>query len=181
MQEVKEPSKKDETPPVYSMVRNILMSVPKYSAKFITPIIDKLKTRGVSWNEKGEITMDGSVITNSNIIDFFSYLMRNSKEQLEPRHFDLFLKAIKEAKIPVSWITNKRLYNRLNEPEDSFVFESVEDEPPSSEGRRFTPLRRKKVKRSYHDLSFATPSPLAAWHHNPNEKWLNFSGKSTTT
>lgn len=167
-------AKKSEDTPIDSMLRNILTSVPKPTAKFIAPILDKLKTRGISWNENGEMIRDQKTLKDTNIIDFFSYLMRNSKEQLEPRYFPQFLKAIKEVKIPVTWIGNKRLYKRLNEADESFDSESVEHTSARSEDREFSPTKRRRSK-SFQNLSFEGESPSQAWYsrsHSPNQKWL---------
>lgn len=172
-----QPEKKYDDPPVDKMLRHILTSVPKHSAKYVPHIIEKLKTRGISWNENGEMTQDQKTLKNTNVIDFFSYLMRNSKEQLEPKYFTPFLKAIKEVKIPVSWILNKRLYKRLNEADDSFELETAVQTPVRAEERLFSPTKRRKQSRSF-NLSFQSESsPTPRWRsrsQEPNQKWLNY-------
>lgn len=162
----KEPTqthKKEERSEVDDTFRSIISSVPKYSAKYVPFIIEKLKTRGVSWNEDGEMTQDHNTIKDGNIVDFFSYLMRNSKEQLEPKQFPAFLKVLKEVKIPNSWITNKSLYKRLNV------------QTPDSEGREFSPTIRRR-SRSLANLSFLndTPKTWKARSQSPKQQWLNY-------
>lgn len=162
--------KKDEDPPVDSIIQNILTTVPRQSEKYIKPIIEKLKTRGISYNDRGEMTQDNNVIKHSNIIDFFSYLMRNSKNQLQPEQFSLFLKAIKDAKIPSSWIMNKRLYKDLQHHDDLIAATPLSDE------RYFSPTKRSR-SRSVLDLSFQGESPAIKWRsrsQSPNQEWLTY-------
>ncbi|GFR29580.1 uncharacterized protein TNCT_632851 [Trichonephila clavata] len=39
--------------------------------------------------------------------------MRNSKKQVEPKHFEYFLQALKEINVPHSWISNQKDLDRL--------------------------------------------------------------------
>ncbi|GFQ82341.1 uncharacterized protein TNCT_390691 [Trichonephila clavata] len=82
------------------IVRDIILSVPANFQKFIPAIVEKLKTRSYSWNELGELITDNQAVKHSNVIDLFSYLMRNVKKGLEPHGFAVFWKAINEIKIP---------------------------------------------------------------------------------
>lgn len=91
------------------VVRDILRSVPKTHAKFVPIILEKLNTRLYSWNERGEFVINNSAVKNSKMVDFFTYLMRNSKRAEEPNHFYKFLSAVNEINIPMSWIANERV------------------------------------------------------------------------
>lgn len=95
------------------MMKDIMFSVPQRSAKYVPMIIEKLKSRLYSWNEWGELTHEERPVEGSKIVDFFSYIMRNAKNQTEPKHFAFFLKAIKEINIPRTWIANKKVLDRL--------------------------------------------------------------------
>ncbi|GBO06512.1 Putative uncharacterized transposon-derived protein F54H12.3 [Araneus ventricosus] len=90
------------------ILRNIIISVPANFQKFIPPIVEKLNTRSYSWNEYGELTKDNEIVRNTNVIDLFSYLMRNVKKGHEPHGFSAFWKGIKEIKIPTRWIGNHK-------------------------------------------------------------------------
>ncbi|GFR19215.1 uncharacterized protein TNCT_308711 [Trichonephila clavata] len=93
------------------IVRDIILSVPANLQKFIPA--QKLKTRSYSWNELGELITDNQAVKHSNVIDLFSYLMRNVKKGLEPHGFAVFWKAINEMKIPTRWIGNQKLVQNL--------------------------------------------------------------------
>lgn len=169
---------KVKRPEVDDTFRSIISSVPKYSAKYVPFILEKLNTRGISWNEDGEMTQDNKAIKEGNIVDFFSYLMRNSKDQLEPQHFPVFLKAIKEVKIPTSWITNKRLYKHLNRPNTDKPRELEKSstlQTPSSEGRQFSPTIRKRSRSALNFSSLSdTPNKWRARSQSPKQRWLNY-------
>ncbi|GBO18915.1 hypothetical protein AVEN_79307-1 [Araneus ventricosus] len=96
-----------------AMMMDIIASVPQSQSKFVPLIVEKLKTRSYFWNEFGEMVKNGSPIKDSRIADFFSYLMRNSKIQAEPKHFSHFLKALKEINISHSCIANQKVLDRL--------------------------------------------------------------------
>ncbi|GFQ65917.1 uncharacterized protein TNCT_575081 [Trichonephila clavata] len=91
------------------ILKDIITSSPRSYVKYIPSIVEKLITRGYSWNKYGEMTRDNLPIKDSRIVDFFSYLLRNIKTQTEPVHFQIFLKAIREINIPHSWVGNKKL------------------------------------------------------------------------
>ncbi|KAF8777035.1 hypothetical protein HNY73_013963 [Argiope bruennichi] len=82
------------------ILRNIIISVPANFQKFIPPIVEKLKTRHYFWNEDGEWMKDNEIVKRTNVIDLFSYLMRNVKKGYEPHGFSVFWKGINEIKIP---------------------------------------------------------------------------------
>lgn len=172
------PVQQEGRPQYDGQVHAVLSSVPKPSAKFVPFILEKLKNNGISWNENGEMKRDNNVIKGGNIVDFFSYLMRNSKSQLEPKNFSLFFKAIKDAKIPTTWITNRHLSKRIDNdsPEvESFPQEISHSVIHNSEERQFSPTIRKK-SRSARDISFLSSTPIQwrARSVSPRRKWLNY-------
>ncbi|GFX86062.1 uncharacterized protein TNCV_2403581 [Trichonephila clavipes] len=77
-----------------------ITSSPLSYVKYIPSIVKKLITRDYSWNKYGEMTRDNLPIKDSRIVDFSSYLFRNTKTQTEPAHFQICLKAILEINIP---------------------------------------------------------------------------------
>ncbi|GBN34442.1 hypothetical protein AVEN_197190-1 [Araneus ventricosus] len=96
-----------------AMMMDIISSVPQSQSKFVPLIVEKLKTRSYFWNEFGEMEKNVSPIKDPGIVDFISYLIRNSKKQSEPKHFSHFLQALKEINIPHSWIANQKVLDRL--------------------------------------------------------------------
>ncbi|GFQ88535.1 uncharacterized protein TNCT_290941 [Trichonephila clavata] len=125
-----------------SILREIILSVPTNFQKFIQPIVEKLKTRSYAWNEYGELMKDSEIIKGTNVIDLFSYLMRNVKKGYEPYGFAVFWKGIKEIKIPTRWIGNQKLVRDLE-----FDVNIEEDENKidiTSLERSITPRGKKK-------------------------------------
>lgn len=103
-----------------SVLRGILVSVPKSFAKFVTMIAEKLNARGYGWNEEGELTKNGIPFKNIRVVDFFLYLFRNVKEQPGLREFPIYLNTIREINIPRGWIGNKKLLKILSFDDGSF-------------------------------------------------------------
>ncbi|GFQ69262.1 uncharacterized transposon-derived protein F54H12.3 [Trichonephila clavata] len=108
------------------IVRDIILSVPANFQKFIPAIVEKLKTRSYSWNELGELITDNQAVKHSNVIDLFSYLMRNVKKGLETSRLCSFLESYQRNKIPTRWIGNQKLVQNLGG--DTSLLESHNDD-----------------------------------------------------
>lgn len=104
-------------------LRDILESTPAKSEKFVPLIVEKLKSREYGWNEVGELVVKNEPVKNSRIADMFSYIFRNLKTQSEPVHFNVFLRAMKEINVPLSWIQNKKVLASLQAAEKDASFE----------------------------------------------------------
>jgi len=114
-QQQMQPSEVEQT--IDDVTKDIILSTAQRYSKFVPMIVDKLKSRQYSWNEWREMTVDGKPIRGSNVVDFFSYMLRNLKPTSEPKHFNHFLRALKEIRIPHSWIANKNVvYVFLSKP-----------------------------------------------------------------
>ena len=96
-------------------------------------LIQKLKDHSdiISWNDNGQLVLDGSTIPNSNIVDLVNDVMRKRKG-FNPEHSSTFAKALAKINVPedyVDRIDSIRWYRRLQDsqaPGPSFVSESVE-------------------------------------------------------
>ncbi|GBM50940.1 hypothetical protein AVEN_114595-1 [Araneus ventricosus] len=120
------------------ILHNIIISVPANFQKFIPPIVEKLNTRSYSWNEYGELTKDNEIVRNTNVIDLFSYLIRNVKKGHEPSGFSTFWKGIKEIKIPTQWIGNHTLVQNMS------LYEVQNEYTPESPEKAATPKGKKR-------------------------------------
>lgn len=147
----------NQTDPI---VKDILKSVPQTHSKFVPMILEKLKTRLYSWNDRGEFVKNNSPVKNSKIADFFSYLMRNSKRMQEPDHFIEFLSAISEMNIPLTWIGNEKVVKLLKIGAPDEVINSVQTDSPSKKRNKSKPSRIK---------NFRTPSPDSKWLQTPKK------------
>ena len=102
-------------------------------------LIQKLKDDPdvISWNDNGQLVLDGSTTPNSNIVDLVNDVMRKRKG-FNPEHSSTFAKALTKINVPEDYVKNPdriasiRWYRRLQDsqaPGLSFVSESVE--PPT--------------------------------------------------
>ncbi|GFQ73936.1 uncharacterized protein TNCT_271901 [Trichonephila clavata] len=141
-EQVQEESKKNtiEDP----ILRDIILSVPANFQKFIPPIVEKLNTRSYDWNKYGELTKDSEIVKNTNVIDLFSYLMRNVKKGHEP-YAVFFWRGIKEIKIPTRWIGNQKLGEILG---DDTILDEVQKEYTFETSERVTLRIGKKRKQN---------------------------------
>ena len=87
--------------------KQIIDSVPKtmqYRAKLL---IQKLKDHSdiISWNDNGQLVLEGSVVPNSNIVDLVNDVMRKRKG-FNPEHSNTFAKALTKINIPEDYLRN---------------------------------------------------------------------------
>ena len=99
-------------------------------------LIQKLKDDSdvISWNDNGQLVLEGSIVPNSNIVDLVNDVMRKRKG-FNPEHSNTFAKAITKMYVPEDYlrkpdqIDSIRWYSRLQDsqvPGPSFVSETVE-------------------------------------------------------
>ena len=97
-------------------------------------LIQKLKDHSdvISWNDNGQLVLDGSTIPNSNIVDLVNDVMQKRKG-FNPEHSNTFAKALAKINVPEDYLRNPnridsiRLYRRLQDSQAlGPSFESVE-------------------------------------------------------
>ena len=107
-------------------------------------LIQKLKDHSdiISWNDNGQLVLEGSIVPNSNIVDLVYDIMRKRKG-FNPEHSNTFAKALAKINVPEDYVRNLdridsiRWYRRVQDseaPEASSASESVE--PPTEVPRR---------------------------------------------
>lgn len=145
-----------------AIMKDIILSTPRHYSKYIPMITEKLKSRQYSWNELGEMTYENKPIKGSKIVDFFSYIMRNLKYAQEPRHVNVFLKAIKEINIPRTWIANRKVLSELDDGIPSFDHQNYYDDSDFNI-KADKNNKRKKKSLDYVDRKF-----------KKGEKWIKY-------
>ncbi|KAF8766362.1 hypothetical protein HNY73_019431 [Argiope bruennichi] len=129
------------------ILRDIILSVPANFQKFISPIAEKLNTRSYAWNEYGELMKDNEIVKNTNVIDLFSYLMRNVKKGYEPHGFSVFWRGIKEIKIPTRWIGNQKLVENFGFDTDAGEIQNeINLKSPDSKAKKKKQNSKRKWK-----------------------------------
>ncbi|GFX84894.1 uncharacterized protein TNCV_4997261 [Trichonephila clavipes] len=72
--------------------------------------LQTLKDANYTFNDKNEFEVDGKPEYRSNVVDLFSYMMKNDQRVLTPpTGFTKFYAALRHVNIPLEWIGNKRL------------------------------------------------------------------------
>ena len=116
--------------------RQIIDSVPKTMQNRAKLLIQTLKDHSdvISWNDNGQLVLEGSIIPNSNIVDLVNDVMRKRKG-FNPEHSNTFAKALTKINVPEDYLRNPDQidsicwYHRLQDfqaPGSSFVSETVE-------------------------------------------------------
>ena len=116
--------------------KQIIDSVPKTKQNRAKLLIQKLKDHSdvISWNDHGQLVLEGSIVPNSNIVDLVNDVMRKRKG-FNPEHSNTFAKALAKINVPEDYLRNPdridstRWYRRLQDsqaPGPSFVSQTVE-------------------------------------------------------
>ena len=115
--------------------KQIIDSVPKTMQNRAKFLIQRLKDHSsdvISWNDNGQLVLEGSIVPNSNIVDLVNDVMRKRKG---PEHSNTFAKALAKINVPEDYLRNPdRIdsmcwYHRLQDsqaPGPSFVSQTVE-------------------------------------------------------
>ena len=100
-----EEEKEDKT---IKLEKRVVESVPKSLQNKARLLIEHLKdTSDLGWNERGEITIRGEKIKNSNISDLVNTTLRSRKHEEEPTGWKDFVSLVKESNVPINLIGNK--------------------------------------------------------------------------
>ena len=116
--------------------KQIINSVPKTMQNRAKLLIQRLKDHSdiSSWNDNGQLVLEGSIVPNSNIVDLVNDVIRKRKG-FNPEHSNIFAKALAKINSPEDYLKNPvqidsiHWYCRLQDsqaPGPSFVSETVE-------------------------------------------------------
>ena len=116
--------------------KQIIDSVPKTMQNCAKLLIQKLKDYSdvISWNDNGQLVLEGSIVLNSNIVNLVNDVMRKRKS-FNPEHSNTFAKALSKINVPKDYLRNPHRidsihwYRRLQDsqvPGPSFVSQTVE-------------------------------------------------------
>ena len=119
--------------------KQIIDSVPKTMQNRAKLLIQKLKDHSdvISWNNNGQLVLEGSIVPNSNIVDLVNDVMRKRKG-FNLEHSNTFAKALTKINIAEDYIRNPdridsiHWYPRLQDshaPGPSFVSETPTEVP----------------------------------------------------
>ncbi|GBN27018.1 hypothetical protein AVEN_38541-1 [Araneus ventricosus] len=112
----------------------ILKSAPARYLNTVKNILDFLKDNHsiLSWTPEGEIVYKGQRIHRTNIVNLVTDLLRNRKKS--PSGFKEFQAALKEMKIPATYIVNRKIFKDNTEK----IFKGNTETKPKSTKRMYT-------------------------------------------
>ena len=140
---------------------NIVSTFPPTMQKQAERLLNWIKRSNsdISWDEKGEVTIKGVIITGSNIIDLIGDLLRYRKTVIPPTGQNVFIRALKETNIPEELIGNRehlKQMSALNKIYNEDVYKSPGDmilptppkiiktfRGPEKSGEESTPVSRR--------------------------------------
>ena len=81
---------------------------PQNSRRKAEALLEFIKeTPGIDWNERKELVLDGNTLHSTNVVDLVDDLSRPQTKK-EPRGIDPFVKALRLANVPESFVANRR-------------------------------------------------------------------------
>ena len=100
-------SESDTSEQLSATDKQIIDSVPKMMQNRAQLLIQKLKDHSdaISWNDNGQLALDGSTIPNSNIVDLVNDVMQKRKG-FNPEHSSTFAKALAKINVPEDYVRN---------------------------------------------------------------------------
>ncbi|GFR16920.1 uncharacterized transposon-derived protein F54H12.3 [Trichonephila clavata] len=151
------------------MAKYIGYAVPKTQRKFILPILEKLRNANYTFNDQSELEVSGKPQYRSNVIDLFSYMMKNERTNVTPpKGFTKFFEAILQSNIPLQWIGNKRLREQLVLSDANPEF--AKSSPPSKMNGHTRALRERLYRVFSHRNSYKyydiLPALVDSYNHS---------------
>ena len=100
-------SESDTSEQLSATDKHIINSVPKAMPNRAKLLIKKLKDHSdvISWNDNGQLVLEGSIVPNSNIVDLVNDVMRKKKD-FNPEHSSTFAKALAKINVPEDYLRN---------------------------------------------------------------------------
>ena len=120
----------DEKKPILDKnINNIISTIPTKLQFKAEQILQRLSNyNGITWDDRGIVSIDGSVVKGGNILDFIHDTVRRRKQPLS-KGYDQFAKALRDASIPHEFILNQQARKRVatdseqSEDEESNTFD----------------------------------------------------------
>ena len=93
---------------------DILHVIPKTLKNKASSLLDRISnTRGISWNDKGELVVGDQAIEGSDIVDLVDDIVRTRKRE-PPRGWQEFADALADLNLPAALIGNTDRWNYMH-------------------------------------------------------------------
>lgn len=131
--------------PIYS-TKQILRLIPKTYAKKGEQLLNliSLSNNKIQWNDDGTVLIDNEKITGSNILDLINDSLRPLKRS-DPIGWEKFAKALKDIKIPITYIGNPKRSEYINHLQLIDLGEHSANEEFSTPSEKYTNKIKKKL------------------------------------
>ena len=117
----------------------ILESIPPTLRRKATLLLQRVKqSDALGWNDRGELTVDGTAVPNSNMIDLMNDALRE-RQHFQPTGRAVFARGLRAMNIPRDWVRNKIWW-------DETVQEDVKREPTTATNTPQTVKPSSRVK-----------------------------------
>lgn len=134
--EIPQQASPENTPKEHLSEGEILDAVPKTSKTLAKSMITRLKANSehITWNDKGEITVNGHKIPGSNIIDLINDQLRDRKN-FNPTGWETFSESLSKINMPKYLMRNERRKSHIAQVQSTPSTSAI----PSTEKFSFPP------------------------------------------
>jgi hypothetical protein len=119
-------------------IHNLPKSLHRRANALIRFILDHGGYR-LSWNDKGEIVLEGTVVKNSCMNDLLKYALTSKTKRLPEGH-DLFLKTLKSIDTPAALVRNEDYTEPQDQRGEGYVVRAPMGPPPGFRPSKQKPL-----------------------------------------
>lgn len=129
--EEKEKAEPRVSEPDVGLEKSVLESVPAALKKKAERLLHHLKQNSdLRWNERGEISLQGQTIKNSNLIDLVNDVLRQRKHTEQPTGWDTFASALSQTNIAHDLIGHPERWAYISSQMQSSSSKKEEDRLP---------------------------------------------------
>ena len=99
----------------------------------------------VTWDDRGKITIDGSIVKGGNIVDLINDAVRNRKQTLS-NGYGQFVQALRKANIPREFIVNDKIWKLVSSTQSDAEETQQSDSKTTNEqsSNKTTPKKLRK-------------------------------------
>ena len=117
--------------------KRLVDSLPKTLQRKGEVLLDHIKdTTEMSWNNRGELIVNGATIAGTNVTDLIHELLRSRKLGNAPKGWSTFASTLRESNIPVDLIGNKARWESPDEPELKMFSPMTPSTPVKMSGKK---------------------------------------------
>ena len=150
---------------------DILESIPRTLRRKASLLLQRVKqSDSLGWNDRGELTVDGKAIPNSNMIDLMNDALRE-RQHFQPTGRAVFAQGLKAMNIPRDWVRNKTWWDEAEKVKEeerqsalkAWVREKLDTPTPRAKTPKTVTEKPSKWYQEWVREKLTTPSPRGKW------------------